>query len=531
MAKATVLFATQMGNSEEVAKQICKTALSQGLEMDLHSMSELGSGFQLTTPGIYVFVLSSTGDGEVPDTARSLLKHLRSLPNAALAGVKYALLGLGDSNFSTFQGGPKTLNSLLESVGAEAFHPRGIADEASGLSKGVEQWLSGLWTPLRREIETVAGGTQVRREVSAVAGGDNPEILQGRILECKLISEPNAVKKLYELTIDSCGRTYAAGSNISVYPDNDSAAVSEICARLALDVNTPISDLKLIPPSVRWRASLPMTLNDLFLRFIELSAPVPKGFGQFFLEHLSDSTEVRECGQIVQEAQGKLLPVQWSLLGLLRRFTSFTIGSLESLLPQLPALRSRFFSISSSPLLRPSSFTIAFCVEGVCTRYMDSLARTASSAIRFSYPIGDSIFLKPLLEHDRVIFVSTGTGLSPFKGVLEHVQRLTQAQKPVWVFHGCRQTTRRSEALNYDFLYEEEVKDLVKGLGGKLTTTASRSGEAGPKYVQDALRAASSELSSWNQVAIICGSFNTEEMKTLLISLCPGIHVVVEDWE
>ena len=530
MAKATVLFATQMGNSEEVAKQICKAAPSQGLELALHSMSELGSGFQLSTPAVYVFVLSSTGDGEVPDTARSLLKHLRSLPKTALSGVKYALLGLGDSNFSTFQGGPKTLNSLLESVGAEAFLPRGIADEASGLQKSVEQWQAGLWAPLRREVEALVSGRQAVREVSAV-GSDNPQILQGRVLACQLVSEPNAVKKLYELTIDSCGHTYAAGSNISVYPDNESAAVSEICARLALDGELPITDLKLVPPSVRWRTSLPMTLNDLFLRFIELSAPVPKGFGQFFLEHLSDSAETRECGQIVQEAQGKMLPVQWSLLGLIRQFPSFTIGSLESLLPQLPPLRSRFYSISSSPVLRPNAFTIAFCVEGVCTRYLDALARTPSSTVRFSFPVGDSIFLKPLLESDRAIFVCTGTGISPFKGVLEHVERTREVHKPMWVFYGCRQTTKRTEALNYDFLYEEEVKALVGRMGGKLTTTASRSGVAGLKYVQDALRAESSELSGWNQVALICGSFATEEMKTLLATLCPGIRVVVEDWE
>ena len=531
MAQATVLFATQMGNSEEVAKQICRLAKVQAVELELHSMSELGTGYQLKAPGVYVFVLSSTGDGEVPDTARSLIKHLRSLSAGSLTGLKYALLGLGDSNFSTFQGGPKTLNGLLENLGAQEILPRGVADESSGIQKAVDRWLPDLWTALKREIASLAAGPQMVREISASGAMDNPRILQGRILEHRLISEPNAVKKLYEVTVDSCGFTYAAGSNISVYPENDPAAVSEVCARLAVDADMQVTQLNMVPASVRWRATLPMSLSALFLNFIELSAAVPKAFGQFFLEHLTDPAETLEFEQILQGSPGKLLPAQWSFVGLLRKFQSFSIGSLITLLPQLPPLRSRFYSISSSALSRPSSFTIAFGVDGVCTRYMESLLHQSPSNLPFSYQLGDSIFLSPVLSHSKILFVSTGTGISPFKGILAEMESRHITDKEVWVVHGCRQTQKFSELLNYDFVYEEEVSELVRKLGGKVTTAASRNGLPGPKYVQDALRSAGDQLRTWNQVALICGCFKTEEMKALLTSLSPGVRVIVEEWD
>ena len=102
-----------------------------------------------------VFVVSTTGLGEVPDNGRYgvlifALSH-RDLPKWALlrlllrrlkkaitaegevfSGVKYALLGLGDSNYDVFNGGCKKVEKLLKKAGARSFLPTALADDGIG---------------------------------------------------------------------------------------------------------------------------------------------------------------------------------------------------------------------------------------------------------------------------------------------------------------------------------------------------------------------------------------------------------------
>jgi sulfite reductase alpha subunit-like flavoprotein len=72
-----------------------------------------------------------------------------------LAGASFALLGLGDSNYSSFMLMPRRLNTqLLSHLGAVAFIEKAEADDAtpSGLESAIEPWLDRLWPALKREL-------------------------------------------------------------------------------------------------------------------------------------------------------------------------------------------------------------------------------------------------------------------------------------------------------------------------------------------------------------------------------------------
>lgn len=65
-----------------------------------------------------LLIASTTGDGDVPDGARSVAK---GLPHGALDGVRFAVLGLGDSSYARFCRGAETLReALLAAGGTEA---------------------------------------------------------------------------------------------------------------------------------------------------------------------------------------------------------------------------------------------------------------------------------------------------------------------------------------------------------------------------------------------------------------------------
>ena len=77
--------------------------------------------------------------------------HLGELDSSTmLSHVYYTILGLGDSNYSKFQGTPRYIDSTMSKLGAHKFYHRGEADEATSLELVVEPWLEGVWSAIEQ---------------------------------------------------------------------------------------------------------------------------------------------------------------------------------------------------------------------------------------------------------------------------------------------------------------------------------------------------------------------------------------------
>ena len=72
-----------------------------------------------------------------------------------LSHVFYTILGLGDSNYSKFQGAPRYLDATLSKLGAHKFYQRGEADEATSLELVVEPWLEGVTSEIEKQIKLI----------------------------------------------------------------------------------------------------------------------------------------------------------------------------------------------------------------------------------------------------------------------------------------------------------------------------------------------------------------------------------------
>lgn len=70
-----------------------------------------------------------------------------------LSHVFYTILGLGDSNYSKYQGAPRYLDTTLLKLGAQKFYYRGEADEATSLELVVEPWLEGVISAIDKQIK------------------------------------------------------------------------------------------------------------------------------------------------------------------------------------------------------------------------------------------------------------------------------------------------------------------------------------------------------------------------------------------
>ncbi|NWU77344.1 MTRR reductase, partial [Onychorhynchus coronatus] len=149
-----LLYATQKGQAKAIAEEIWQQAGAHGLEADIHCISEMDKYNLETEKDPVVIVISTTGTGDPPDTARKFVKKIQdtTLPPDHFAHLQYGLLGLGDSEYMFFCNGGKTVDRRLQELGARHFYDTGLADDCVGLELVVDPWIDGLWLALKEAL-------------------------------------------------------------------------------------------------------------------------------------------------------------------------------------------------------------------------------------------------------------------------------------------------------------------------------------------------------------------------------------------
>jgi sulfite reductase alpha subunit-like flavoprotein len=168
-----VLYGTQTGNAQEISNDIydlliekkyeCihsslnKTLLNDSFNFisdndlklektfnisdeNLLEFSEVNNSLQLTKQKFIIIICSTTGNGDAPETANIFWRKIKNpkLPKDLLKGIKYAVLGLGDTNYDKFCEMGKKIDKRFNDLGAERFIELHCADEAIGLEEAVE---------------------------------------------------------------------------------------------------------------------------------------------------------------------------------------------------------------------------------------------------------------------------------------------------------------------------------------------------------------------------------------------------------
>nr|CAB3264070.1 methionine synthase reductase-like [Phallusia mammillata] len=150
--KLVVLYGSQTGQSESIATDIHEDGVFRNYDIELFCLKDEGKLFNISEINCAVMVCSTTGDGDPPENARKFIRNLnrKTLPENHLSQLNYALLGLGDSNYSTFCGGPKKLEKSLKKCGAKSYYNSAFADDATDMEDVIEPWLDGLWPAVEK---------------------------------------------------------------------------------------------------------------------------------------------------------------------------------------------------------------------------------------------------------------------------------------------------------------------------------------------------------------------------------------------
>ncbi|KAJ9682909.1 hypothetical protein PVL29_018769 [Vitis rotundifolia] len=151
--KLLILYASQTGNALDAAERIAREAERRGCPVTLLSIDCFNVG-SLPYEENVIFVVSTTGQGDTPDSMKAFWKFLlqRNLNQRWLEGVHYAVFGLGDSGYQKYNFVAKKLDKRLLDLGAVAIVERGLGDDQhpSGYEGALDPWMSSLWNTLSK---------------------------------------------------------------------------------------------------------------------------------------------------------------------------------------------------------------------------------------------------------------------------------------------------------------------------------------------------------------------------------------------
>lgn len=330
---------------------------------------------------------------------------------------------------------------------------------------------------------------------------------------------------------------FLPGDTIGILPSNPSTLVSKLLLRLNLEsVADKPCNLHLLESTIKRNPKIPKhlprhsTLRSIFTNNVDLHTPAKKLFLKSLLRFVGDPREKARLEKIASpscstEYLDLVGGTGATFLGLLEEFPSCS-PPIGAVLEYLPPLQARSYSIASSPLQK-NCLDITFFItikddgeKGICTGYLEDLIQKNSKdnlvPFYFRQPKNFTI---PEDIKVPIILIATGTGISPFRGFLQHrFLEGHQTNGEIWLFYGCRYQ-------NKDYLFKEEIDEYIKkGIISKINLAFSREGEE-KNYVQKEIGRNAEEFINWIQekeaLVYVCGDPKTTlpDVKTAIVDI------------
>ena len=489
----TILYGSQTGNAKGVASAIQAQAKAHGLPVTLTSMADYKPK-QLKKESHLLVVVSTYGEGEPPESAVDLFEQLKKGKIGKLEGLKFAVLGLGDSSYEFFCQTGKDFDDFLSKAGAERIHELASldVDYQEAASAWGEQAVNAVASTLSAGAATASVAGSVQQAVGhSQYHKENP--FPARLSVNQKITGRDSTKDIrhIEINLEESGITYQPGDALGIWFDNDADLVGEVLALTGLSGD---------------EATAQGPLRAALTRHFELT----RLHGGFItgLADISGNAALKDLAG--DKAQVNALVASAQVVDVLKRFPATLTA--EQLVKLLRPLTPRLYSIASAQ--SEVEEEVHLTVGVVRYPQEDGTVRSGGASSYLADRLAEDAEVRVFVEHNDnfrlpanpdtpVIMVGPGTGIAPFRAFLQE-REAQGAEGKNWLFFGNPHFTQ-------DFLYQVEWQRYVKsGLLSKISLAFSRD-QANKIYVQDRLREAGLELYQWLEAGAhfyVCGDAN-----------------------
>ncbi|EDY81940.1 flavodoxin domain protein [Verrucomicrobiia bacterium DG1235] len=479
----SILWGSQTGNSEGLARKISKTLGGKGFAPTVYDMADYDVT-KLSEESLLLIVTSTYGDGEPPDNAASFYNWVLSDEAPKLESLSYSVLALGDTNYPDFCKCGIDIDVRLKALGAKPIVERVDCDV--DYEDAFDEWLSAVEGAAGASAASEEGGSSDVSQESEY-GKKNP--FPAKLLNNYDLNTEGSAKETrhVEISIEGSGFSYDPGDALAVVPVNDAEYVADL-----LKVAGFTGDETLGEVSLRTALTETYDVTSLTLKALKAYAELS---GSEMLSKLADDRDAFKA-----YAWGR------QFIDLLVE-EPYEFKDVDSFVGLLGKLAPRLYSISSSPRAHEDEVHVTVGVvrydahgrerKGVCSNFLADHDGDAPVRIYFHHT---NSFKLPEDPSIPIIMVGPGTGIAPFRAFLEE-RAATSAPGKNWLFFG----DQRAE---FDFLYEEELSAYQKsGVLNKLDTAFSRD-QKEKVYVQDRMREKGAELYEWLEAGghfYVCG--------------------------
>lgn len=195
-------YASQSGVAEGLAWQTAGLLQGAGVPAQIQPLARIGQ-VQLGAAKRALFIVSTFGDGEPPDSARRFAQQLMNQA-MALPTLRFAMLSLGDSHYDRFCGFGRKLDGWLRAQGGvAAFEPI-----------EVDRGDPGAWARWQARL-----GEWLGCALAAANAEDGPRFQSWTLVERAWLNPGSAGLPAYHLAFTPPpGATWVAGDLVEVLP-------------------------------------------------------------------------------------------------------------------------------------------------------------------------------------------------------------------------------------------------------------------------------------------------------------------------
>ncbi|MCQ6560614.1 assimilatory sulfite reductase (NADPH) flavoprotein subunit [Paenibacillus mendelii] len=495
--EVTVLFGSQTGNCNGLAKKMSKKLEERGFQVTLSSMGDFKPNGLKKIQNLLILV-STHGEGDPPDNAIPFYEFLHSKRAPQLDDLKFSVLGLGDLSYEFFCQTGKDFDKRLEELGGKRLSPR--ADCDVDFDEPAAEWMNQVLGALS---EATAGTASViAASITSKSGIDseysrtNP--FQAEVLENLNLNGRGSDRETrhIEISLEGSNLQYEPGDSLGIYPENHPRLVDELLEAMEWKAEEQVTVNK---------SGLQLPLREALLRHFEITVLTKPLLEQ--AAKLTASGGLKELLEPGREQELRAYIDERDLLDLVQDYAlkGVPAGEFVSILRKMPA---RLYSIASSPKAFPDEVHVTVRAVryeahgrnryGVCSVQLAERVQQGEGLP--VYIQHNSNFKLPENPDTPIIMIGPGTGVAPFRAFLGERDE-TGAEGKTWLFYG-------DQHFSTDFLYQLEWQRWLKdGVLTRMDVAFSRDTDQ-KVYVQHRMLQKSREFYQWLQegaCVYVCG--------------------------